>query len=516
MEYVDVLLIHPPYHRRAGSGIIPPIGLAYIASSLETQGFSVAIIDCALDCGSQSPAGLKKFQQYLNEKLENITPLKCIGVGPTTTPALKSIYVLAKALKKYYPETPIVYGGPFASMPSQTPIFFDLLEATALIRGEGEDVFPLLVNALHKGNIGTPIQGVSWHKDELATVAIVKDINQIPFPARHLLENHRYQPSLRRNVFDGPMTPIYWSRGCPYQCNFCVSPLLRGNRVTRRSYDNLFAEMRECVEHFRITGFIFYDDCLFINSRNLNQDVQKFCDYLIEKVGQVKWQMELRCDAVAALNPKSLWALYKAGCRQINMGIEKASNHNLKNLNKQLTTESIVTACEQVKTVVPDMRLAGTFILGGPNETEFDIEATISFAKSLPLDFAHFYPLEIYPDTPFFTQVSNQGQQPTAWAYRMLENEDNYWGEILYETQELPSWRLLELTHRAYDEFYNRTEWFECFAKTTSLDVRSTGKAVVERWCKDRFHLSLDEAESITLQQHQIQAGVTGELSCST
>ena len=507
MEYVDVLLIHPPYHRRAGSGIIPPIGLAYIASSLETKGFSVAVIDCALDCGSQSPAGLKRFQEYLNEKLESITPLKCIGVGPTTTPALKSIYVLAKALKKHYPETPIVYGGPFASMPSQTPIFFDLLEATALIRGEGEDVFPLLVDALHSGNIGTPIQGVSWYKDEPTSIALVKDINKIPFPARHLLENHRYQPSLRRNVFDGPITPIYWSRGCPYHCSFCVSPLLRGNRVARRSYDNLFAEMRECVEHFGITGFIFYDDCLFVNSINLNQEVQNFCSSLRGKIGHIKWEMELRCDAVAALDSQSIRALYQAGCRQINMGIEKASNRNLKSMNKQLTTEKIVAACANVKSIVPDMRLAGTFILGGPNETEADIEATISFAKSLHLDFAHFYPLEIYPDTPFFAQISNHGQQPTEWAYRMLENDENYWGEMLYETKELPSWRLLELTHRAYDEFYNRSEWFESFAATTSLEVRSTGKAVVERWCKDRFHLSLDEAESIILQQHQMHAG---------
>jgi hypothetical protein len=53
---VDVLLIHPPYHRRAGSGVIPPIGLAYVAAALEAHGLSVSILDCALDSGSQSPA----------------------------------------------------------------------------------------------------------------------------------------------------------------------------------------------------------------------------------------------------------------------------------------------------------------------------------------------------------------------------------------------------------------------------------------------------------------------------
>ncbi|NER23846.1 MAG: B12-binding domain-containing radical SAM protein [Symploca sp. SIO1C2] len=496
MEFVDVLLIHPPYHRRAGSGIIPPIGLAYIASSLEIKGFSVAIIDCALDCGSQTPAGLHKFQQYLKEKLDTITPLKCIGVGPTTTPALKSIYVLAKTLKKQFPKTPIVYGGPFASMPSQTPIFFDLLEATALIRGEGEEVFSLLVEALHQGNIGEPIPGVSWHKDDMASVALVKDVNTIPFPARHLLDIHRYRPSLRRNVFDGPITPIYWSRGCPYHCNFCVSPMLRGNRITRRTQANLFAEMRECVQDFGITGFIFYDDCLFIKSINLNQKVQQFCLALREEVGLVKWEMEMRCDAVAALTAETLYVLSDSGCHQINMGIEKASNQHLKLLNKHLTIEEIVAACQKVRSTVPDIRLAGSFILGGPDETESDIEATIAFAKNLSLDFAHFYPLEIYPGTPFFAQVVNSSQQPTTWAYHMLEDEENYWGEILYETEELPGWRLLELTHRAYDEFYNRAEWLERFAATTSGEVYSTGKTVVERWCKDRFHLSFDEAES--------------------
>lgn len=83
MRHVEVLLMHPPYHRRAGSGVIPPIGLAYIASSLEAKDVSVAILDCALDCGSQSPAGLEQFRQYLNKKLDNIIPIKCIGVGPS-------------------------------------------------------------------------------------------------------------------------------------------------------------------------------------------------------------------------------------------------------------------------------------------------------------------------------------------------------------------------------------------------------------------------------------------------
>lgn len=494
MPCIDVLLIHPPYHRRAGSGIIPPIGLAYIAAALEQQGFSVAIVDCALDCGSQSPGGLAQFRQYLIDRLAQWTPRYAVGIGPTTTPALKSIAVLADTLGEVYPELPRIYGGPFASMPSQFPLFFERLGATALIRGEGEEAFPAVIQALRQGQRGRSIAGVAWSGDDRPDAALVADINQIPFPARHLLENHRYRPSLRRNIFEGAMTPIYWSRGCPYHCNFCVSPLLRGHRISRRTPANLFAEMRQCVEQFGITGFIFYDDCLFLKSTTLNQDVQNFCRDLLEAIPPIRWEMELRCDAVAALTPESLQWLYQAGCRQINMGIEKASNEQLKTLNKHLKVTDVVTACDRVRQSVPRMRLAGTFILGGPGETEADIHATITFARSLGLDFAHFYPLEVYPGTPFFDQIC-QDESPTAWAERMLADEGNHWGEILYETPDLPGWRLLELVHQAYNQFYHRSDWEERFATTTSLEVRQSARVVIDRWCHDRFHLSVEEVE---------------------
>lgn len=406
----------------------------------------------------------------------------------STTPALKSLYVLSQVLTDRYPGTPIIYGGPFASIETQAPIFFDLLQATAIVRGEGEEVFPLLVDVLHKGDMGKPLNGVLWNANETTPLALVQDINVLPLPARHLLENHRYRPSLRRNVFDGPITAIYLSRGCPYHCAFCVSPLLRGNRLVRRRNSNLFAEMQECVERFGITGFIFYDDCLFLKSSRLNDQVQEFCRSLRVEAGEVKWEMDLRCDTVAALSPETLRALYASGCMQINMGIEKASDQLLRDLNKRLTTDVIVAACRNVKSVVPDLRLAGTFIIGGPNETETDVEKTIAFAKSLDLDFAHFSPLEVYPGTTFFKQLYDD-QRATEWAYRILEDDRNYYGTILYETEHLSGSSFLELTRRAYHEFYHRPQWLERFAATTSPEVWPTAIQVIEQWSEDRFRL---------------------------
>lgn len=485
---VDVLLIHPQYHRRAGSGIIPPMGLAYIAANLEASGFSVAIVDCALDCSSQSPAGLKLFHNFLSDRLSEYSPRYCIGIGPTTTPALKSIFVLAQTLQQIFPGIPLVYGGPFASMPSQAPIFFQLLAATALIRGDGEEAFVALTKTFQQGKRNVAIPGVTWHETDSSAPALVANINKIPFPARHLLANDRYRPSVRRDIFDGPMTPIHWSRGCPYQCSFCVSPMMRGSRVAQRSYANLFAEMRQCITQFGIRGFIFYDDCLFLNTADLNQQVQTFAQGLITEVGEVIWEMELRCDAVAALHHESLELLYQSGCRQINMGIEKSTNQQLKTLNKHLVIADVEAACRNVKQATPNLRLAGTFILGGPEETADTIAATLDFAMTLELDYAHFYPLAVYPGTPFFTDVYSSERDPTAWAQAMLADETNYWGEILYETPAIPEWRLLEHVHHAYDVFYTRPEWRHQLGITTDSQIQ----AVLEQWRSDRFQLATD------------------------
>lgn len=465
---------------------MPPIGLAYIASSLEKHGYSVEIMDCALEFSSQSPSGLKKFERSLTLQLDSIDPPKCIGIGPATTPALKSMYILVNVIKKKFPYIPIVYGGPFTSLPNQIPIFFDLLEASAIVRGEGEIIFPILVEAIIKGELGKEIDGVCWNKDDNARFVTVNDINSLPFPARHLLLNDKYTPSLRRNVFDSLVTSIHLSRGCPYTCNFCLSPKLRGNRLVHRNYDNLFAEMHECDERFGIKGFIFYDDCFFLKSKNLNTKVQHFCKLLMREFTDIKWEIELRVDVLSLLDEESLNALYLSGCRQINMGLEKNYDKGLKLLNKGIKLIDIAPTCDRVKKIIPDLRLAATFILGGPGETEVEINNLIFFSKTLALDFAHFYPLEVYPGTIYFNEnISNQ-LDPTQWAYDMIDNNHNYLGVNFYESEYLAATQLIELSHKAYYEFYNRSNWIGKFQQEGN-------KSTIQQWYTDRFLLKPEE-----------------------
>jgi len=488
VDGADILLINPPYHRRVGSGKIPPIGLAYIGAACEAEGMSVLIIDCALENESQTAAGLQQFRHWLINRLRGVGTPKCIGVGPTTTPALKSLRVIAEVLRICYPGIPIVYGGPFASIPGQEPIFFDLLGASALVRDDGEYVFPDLVRMLEKGDIGRPRRGVVWNAVSSTNAECITDLDLVHFPARHLLHNERYRPSLRRDVFKGSsITAIYSSRGCPYECIFCVSPILRNHKIARRSNTNIFEEMRQCIDSRNIKGFIFYDDCMFIKSADIGSSVNEFAQGLMRGVGTVTWEMELRCDAVAAMEPSSLRTLYSSGCKAINMGIEKGSDKGLTALRKRTTISEVVTACRKVNDVVPGMRLTGTFILGGPSETIDDVNETVAFARNLPLDFAHFYPLELYPGTPLFND--RYAGQPTAWAYSVLEDERNIWGELIYEDGVLSASRLLESAQSAYKEFYSRPKWHELYLTKIAPVLPYDGLEIVDKWCTDRFSM---------------------------
>jgi radical SAM superfamily enzyme len=150
-----------------------------------------------------------------------------------------------------------------------------------------------------------------------------------------------------------------------------------------------------------------------------------------------------------ALSDQALKALTEVGCRQINMGIEKAQFAALQKLRKRLSPQTAREACDRLSN--SDLRVAGTFIIGGPDETPEDVEATIDFALSLPLNFAHFNPMAVYPGTLLFEQMFNRD---TDWLALCLDEDVAPCGDILWRSEEMPLSRILESVEQAYRRFY--------------------------------------------------------------
>ena len=88
------------------------------------------------------------------------------------------------------------------------------------------------------------------------------NLDEIPFPARDLMKNEMYP----RPDTGEPMATIQVSRGCPSACTYCLTPVISGKSLRKRSIENIFAEIEECYYKHGIRNFFFKADTFTIDS----------------------------------------------------------------------------------------------------------------------------------------------------------------------------------------------------------------------------------------------------------
>lgn len=439
---------------RKDSGINVTLGLGYIAAFARSKGFNPFIIDCVPLFRDIGPASLEKMKVWLAQKILEIKPTLAIGIGPTTLASVKSVEAIDEICKKVAPTTPIVYGGPLASIPGIEWFFFDHLNAFAVVPGDAEFAFYNLLQAL-KSSQKSHVEGVFYNGADRISPNIIKDLEQLPFPARDLFENGAYFPSVRRDLFASPFASILCSRGCPYKCSYCSSSIIRNGYKSVRSLDNISKEIRTLKKSSDLKSIIFYDDCSFSDESKVNLEVQNFAKMIKNTGNDIVWQIEMRTNIANSLTHESVKVMFDSGCRQINLGIEKGSSKGLKLMGKNISPEQAIEACYNIKTAAPKMRLAGTFIIGGPNETNDEAIETIEFSKKLGLLFAHFYPLEIYPGTDMY--YKKFGSDMHIWL-DLIQQDTTFSGSLIYEDV-LKKREILNLICEAYRSFYRRKDW---------------------------------------------------------
>ncbi|MBW2975693.1 cobalamin-dependent protein, partial [Candidatus Woesearchaeota archaeon] len=183
----------------------PPLGLAYIASFLESTGVKCRIIDANL---------LRLSHKDILKSVESFDP-SIIGITSNIAFA-RDANLLSAFLKKRTGRF-IVLGGPFASsMPKKT---LEESEADCVIRGEGELVIRNIIK--HKLNLKN-VKGISYLKEgkliNNPREELIDNLDNLPFPSYDLLPGLDLYRSRSRSH---PVAPLLTSRGCPCQCVYC-------------------------------------------------------------------------------------------------------------------------------------------------------------------------------------------------------------------------------------------------------------------------------------------------------
>ena len=469
----EVLLINPPSSKGTsgrGDFFTPPMGLAYMASYLEENDIKVDIIDCdpeQIFLDYFSPSSFQKNK--LSKKLNQYDSPVVVGIGPLTTPFLKNGLAIAKFLKKHFPTSYLVVGGPHPSIDSPKMAKrmlndFEYIDAVCI--NEGEKTLYELVGKLNKGDFIEELEGLVLRSNNGYTYKKRKlfnnqDLDSLPFPSRNILQKYsnRYKLALRRNFVqilsdkgllkkygkNPKFTVIFSSRGCPFKCTFCCS--LKVRRV--RSAENVVKEIEFCLNEYNIHCFVFYDDLFTTSSPVEVKRVITICNLILQNNLDVYWEVELRADIICNLGESVLSLMNKAGCCTVNIGIEKATDAALEWINKGLNVTQIREAINILRKA-GDFVINGTFLLGGEFEKKEDILNLIKFSKEIGLDYSAYYPLEIHPGTLVYSKAKDNGLIDDILDPYML-NSNQY---PLYLNSDLTEHDLYEFQCTAYKHFY--------------------------------------------------------------
>ena len=189
---------------------VEPLGLECIAGGLEPEGHACQIVDLRLD---GLDAGLDKVGSFGPD---------VIGLQCNFTTERYRMLRVARTVKERFPDALILLGGHDAS---RDPEWFDQPWIDIVAIGDGEDIVPLLVDALERGADLSEVPGLKLNHRGTDGEAVYTghapargDVDDLPLPARHLIRDYagEYYINFRR-----PLALMESARGCPFKCNFC-------------------------------------------------------------------------------------------------------------------------------------------------------------------------------------------------------------------------------------------------------------------------------------------------------
>ena len=401
--------------QRLGRSDLPPLGILYLASSLQRAGHRVRVYDC----------NLEGYGSRLAQRICAHRP-RVVGLS-TLAPGFSRVAALGRELRQRLPrDTLLVAGGPDAT--TRTARYAGLGCFDAILLGEAEQTLVELANGWPElpQTDGVLAAGMPVESGRRAPQI---DPDQVPFPARQLLPLRRYRggPAFKRGRLS---TSIFTHRGCPYKCTFCEKGVHQGP-VRLRSAGSILEEVRRIRRDHQIHDIRFIDDVFMINPSILDQ----FLELVLRSGERFHWLSTARVDLISR---ELLVKLRRAGCYRLEMGIESGSERILELVNKGIDPQQMRRAFQLTRQV--GMETIANFILGFPTETVEEIRRTMQFALELDPDYAAFF--AFYPFEG--SRIVRSHDLETATQQRPRE------------VFPVPTQQLARLMDEAYGRFYFR------------------------------------------------------------
>lgn len=413
-----------------------PNDLGYIASNLEAIGIEPVIRDYPMEGASQ---------RYVYNEIISLKP-DAILISTTTPTFPKDIEFLKKVKEALPGIITIAKGSCFYafSLPELKNSIYGSLDIA--IYGEAEFIINDIIRSFNEGAALEDVKGLILN---LGTDKVVRttapdfreDLDALPFPKRSLIKNELY----KNPVTGRPMATVIVSRGCPAQCIFCLTPLISGRKLRKRSVDNVIEELKDCVNNYGIKDFFFRADTFTMDKGY----VKRLCEEIKANRLDISWVANSRTDTV---DEELLEMMKDAGCWLIAFGIESGNEEIQKKIKKGATSKEArrsIALCGKA-----GIKTLGFFMIGFPWETEETLLDTYNLMKELDCDF-----IEVHIAMPFegteLNAICRQsgliGDLPIGYNYF-----SNPYGR---GTLHLPKDRLIEFRKKMIRDHYLRLSY---------------------------------------------------------
>ena len=395
---MKVLLINISL-RPESSTLLPPLGLAYIATAIHNAGYELEILD--IDAYRYSD---DEVESMIKEKDYDVAAMGCIVTG------YKIVKKLCGMIKKHK-NVPIIVGNSVASSIPET--LLEETEADIAVIGEGDITDIEVLKAIEKKEDLANVKGIYYKKDgKIYSTPVreaIKDIDSIPFINWDLFDIDIYIEKSKvymNEPYPVPYEdlrslPVNTARGCAFNCTFCYH-VFKEDKYRIRSPKSVCDEMKLLKDRYGINYVNLFDELTFYSIKQC----EEFVDTLLAYDLGIFWKACCRGNLFKDKDIDLAVKLKNAGCVGLGYSLESANEEILKAMNKKLKKDDFIEQTRVLRKA--DLAVWTSLVVGYPQENEETLNETFECCYN-----ADIYPSVGYliplPGTPMFEYARQSG-----------------------------------------------------------------------------------------------------------
>jgi tRNA-2-methylthio-N6-dimethylallyladenosine synthase len=217
------------------------------------------------------------------------------------------------------------------------------------------------------------------------------------FPQEDKFEHLKARPKARR----APAAFLTVQEGCDKFCAFCVVPYTRGAEVSRPA-TRVLEEARDLVERGVREVTLLGQNVNAYHGAGPKGDMT--LAGLIRELAKVDGLERIR---YTTSHPNDMDDALIAAHAEVpelmpylHLPVQSGSDHILKRMNRNHTAESYLRVIERIRAARPDIVLSGDFIVGFPEESDADFDATMDLVREVKYGYAYSFKYSTRPGTP--------------------------------------------------------------------------------------------------------------------